>query len=67
MAAKLKQKTRKAAAKRLKKTATGKIKRSKAGRGHLLSCKTRKRKRNLRSPGLLAEGDRKRLTNLIPD
>ncbi|MBX7157847.1 MAG: 50S ribosomal protein L35 [Verrucomicrobiae bacterium] len=40
-------KTKKAAAKRFKVTATGKILRSKAGRRHLAASKNRKRKRLL--------------------
>lgn len=48
MAAKVKKKTRKAVAKRFKKTATGKIMHKKPGRRHLASCKTRKQKRRLR-------------------
>ncbi|MBI5366165.1 MAG: 50S ribosomal protein L35 [Planctomycetes bacterium] len=43
-----KQKTCKAVTKRVKVTATGKVKRNKANRKHLLSGRTRKRKRSLR-------------------
>ncbi|MDD5706799.1 MAG: 50S ribosomal protein L35 [Kiritimatiellae bacterium] len=43
-----KQKTKKSATKRMKKSATGKILRTCGGKAHLASCKTRKRKRNLR-------------------
>jgi len=42
-----KPKTRKAVAKRFRKTATGKIKRPHGGKGHLLTHKTRKQKRRL--------------------
>ena len=48
MAAKLKRKTRKAVAKRFKKSATGKILHNKPGRRHLAASKTRKQKRRLR-------------------
>ena len=48
-----KQKTHKGAAKRFKVTATGKLKRSQAGKKHLNSHKTGKRKRQLR--GRVAE------------
>jgi large subunit ribosomal protein L35 len=41
-------KTKSSAAKRFKVTGTGKLMRNKAGKSHLLSCKKRKRKRNLR-------------------
>lgn len=50
---KVKPKTRKALAKRLKLTKSGKVKRQKAGRGHLMSHKTGKRARQLRKPGLV--------------
>ena len=60
-----KMKTNKAAAKRFKKTASGKLKYSKAGSGHLLGSKTRKRKRNLRSPGVLSAVENKRITKML--
>jgi len=60
-----KMKTNKAAAKRFKKTASGKLKYSKAGSGHLLGGKTRKRKRNLRSPGVLSAVENKRISKMI--
>ena len=56
-----KQKTRKAVAKRFKLTAKGKVKRGSAGRGHLLSCKSRKRTRNLRRGAVLSVADAKRV------
>ncbi len=43
-----KMKTKRAAAKRFKLTATGKLKRMKAYKSHILTKKTAKRKRNLR-------------------
>ena len=61
-----KMKTRKSAAKRLKRTASGKLKRSKQGRRHLLSSKSTKRKRNLRSSGVVDGSDEKRVKHLIP-
>lgn len=60
-----KKKTNKAAAKRFKKTANGKIKYSKAGSGHLLSSKSRKRKRNLRGGDMLSKPECKRITGLL--
>ncbi len=53
MAKYYKLKTKKAVAKRLKLTKSGKIKRQKAGRGHLMSGKGGKRTRHLRKPGLV--------------
>jgi large subunit ribosomal protein L35 len=52
-----KQKTRKGLAKRIRVTRTGKIVRGKAGRRHLLSSKTRKRKRQLRKRATVAPAD----------
>lgn len=48
-----KMKSRRSAAKSFKVTGTGKIKRRKAYRSHILTSKTRKRKRKLRKPGLV--------------
>ena len=45
---KVKAKTKKAIVKRFKKTATGKLLRSQGGKSHLLTHKTRSRKRHLR-------------------
>ena len=45
-----KMKTRKSISKRFRVTATGKLKRRKAGKKHLLSHKAPKRKRQLRRP-----------------
>ena len=60
-----KKKTVKAAAKRFKKTANGKVKYSKAGAGHLLGGKTRKRKRVLRKGGVLGKADTKRVLDML--
>lgn len=48
---KTKQKTKKAIAKRFRLTKSGKVKRWKAGRGHLMSHKSGKRARQIRRPG----------------
>jgi large subunit ribosomal protein L35 len=60
-----KKKTKKSAVKRLRKTARGKIKYSKPGSGHLLSSKSRKRKRNLRKQGVLGQSDHKRMLAML--
>jgi large subunit ribosomal protein L35 len=60
-----KMKTRKSVAKRFKLTATGKIKRACAGRGHLLSSKSRKRKRQLRKGALVSGSDYRRLRSQL--
>ena len=62
-----KMKTHRGAAKRFKKTATGKIKRSKAFKSHILAKKTRKRKRHLRQAGLLSAADQKRMKQMLPN
>lgn len=64
--AKVKQKTKKAVAKRLRKTASGKIKRASTGRGHLLGHKSRKRKRQLRRGGYISAADHDRFATLLP-
>ena len=60
-----KKKTNKAAAKRFKKTATGKLLHHKAGSGHLLTSKSRKRKRGLRSATTLSQVENKRVTSML--
>jgi len=61
-----KMKTHRGAAKRFKVTASGKIKRGKAYKSHILTKKTAKRKRNLRKSGLVSSGDEKRIKKIIP-
>jgi len=58
-------KTHRGAAKRFKLTGKGKIKRRKAYVSHILTKKTTKRKRNLRSPAIMVRGDRKRIKKLL--
>lgn len=59
-------KTHKGAAKRFRKTGTGKIKRNSAYTSHILTSKTTKRKRNLRRGRILTGGDAKRMIALLP-
>ena len=54
------------AAKRFKKTAGGKIKRSKAYKSHILTKKTTKRKRGLDMPALVSKADQKNVERMIP-
>lgn len=61
-----KQKTHRAAAKRFSLTGTGKIKRAKAYKSHILNKKSAKRKRNLRKPGLVSECESRTVKKLIP-
>ncbi|HEX6806615.1 MAG TPA: 50S ribosomal protein L35 [Gemmatimonadaceae bacterium] len=61
-----KMKTHRGAAKRFKKTGSGKVRRYKAYKSHILTKKTSKRKRRLRRAGLIATtGDTKRIKRLI--
>jgi large subunit ribosomal protein L35 len=61
-----KMKTRRSAAKRFRKTASGKIRYKKQGLRHILTKKGAKRKRNLRKSGLLSEPEAKRAKTLLP-
>ena len=59
-------KTHRGAAKRFRKTASGKFKRAKAFKSHILTKKTSKRKRRLRQAGIVATtGDTKRVKRLL--
>lgn len=61
-----KMKTHRGAAKRFKKTGTGKLKRGKAYKGHLTGKKSPKRVRKLRKAATVSKGDHKRIKNLLP-
>jgi large subunit ribosomal protein L35 len=60
-----KMKTKSAAKKRFTITATGKIKRASAYRSHILTSKSRKRKRKLRLGGLIAKSDEKQVRRML--
>lgn len=60
-----KMKSNRGAAKTFKKTASGKIKRSKAYKAHILTKKSTKTKRNLRQATLVAKSDSKRVKTMI--
>ena len=64
--AKLKLKTNRAAAKRFKVTGTGKLKRSKAYKRHILTKKSAKTKRNLRKAGLVDCTNEKQMKRILP-
>ncbi|MCX7965338.1 MAG: 50S ribosomal protein L35 [Syntrophorhabdaceae bacterium] len=61
-----KQKTHRGFAKRVKKTATGKLKRYKAYHSHLLSGKSPKEKRRLSRADTVNPSDLKRVKKLVP-
>ena len=64
---KYKLKNRSSAAKRYKKTKTGKILRRKAFRGHILEKKSPKQKRHLRTKTLVFEGEIKAIHRMLPN
>lgn len=59
-------KTNRAAAKRFKATGTGKLKRNKAYRRHILTKKTTKNKRNLRKPAIVDSTNVKNMKKILP-
>lgn len=61
-----KMKTHRGAAKRFSLTGTGKIKRNKAYKSHILNKKSAKRKRNLRKSTTMVACEAKRIRELIP-
>ena len=64
--AKLKLKTKRAAAKRFKVTGTGKLVRNKAYKSHILTKKTTKRKRGLRKDTVLYQTNVKTMRKILP-
>ena len=61
-----KMKTHRGAAKRFKKTGTGKLKRAQAFRSHILTKKSPKRKRNLRKTAYCSSAQIKNMKKLLP-
>jgi len=61
-----KMKTSRGAAKRFKRTGTGKLKRFKSGKSHLLTGKPARRTRPLRKSTLVHPADAKRIARLVP-
>ena len=61
----MKLKTKRAAAKRFKLTGSGKIQRRHAFASHILTKKTRKRKRNLAKWAVVSSGDEKRIKKML--
>lgn len=59
-------KTKSGAAKRFKRTASGGFKRVQGYRRHILTKKSTKRKRQLRSPSMVHESDVKMIARLLP-
>ncbi len=61
-----KMKTHRGAAKRFKKTGTGKLTRRHSNKQHILTKKSSKRKRKLRLSALIAGVDAKRVKQMLP-
>ena len=61
-----KMKTSRAAAKRFSATGTGKLKRNKAYKRHILTKKSTKNKRNLRHPAMVDETNVKTMKKILP-
>ena len=61
-----KMKTKRGAAKRLRKTKSGKLKRAGGWKQHKLEGKSPKRRRRLRKSALVSKSDEKRLRVLVP-
>jgi large subunit ribosomal protein L35 len=61
-----KMKTKRGAAKRFKITASGKVKRARGYRRHILTTKSRKRKRQLRRGALVSPANEKAMNRLLP-
>jgi large subunit ribosomal protein L35 len=59
-------KTHRGAAKRFKKTGTGKIMRAKAFKRHILTSKTTKSKRHMRGTEQVADADAPKLERMLP-
>jgi large subunit ribosomal protein L35 len=62
----VKLKTQKTAAKRVKRTGTGKLRVRHAYKGHLLTRKPSRRLRRLRKPGFVSSADRQNFERLVP-
>jgi large subunit ribosomal protein L35 len=60
-----KMKSNRGAAKSFKKTASGKFKRNKAYKLHILTSKTTKKKRQLRKATIVAKSDQKRVSTMV--
>ena len=61
-----KMKTNRGAAKRMRRTGKGKIKRRRANKSQILTKKSTKRKRRLRSSTLVSPADMGRMKRLLP-
>ncbi len=63
---KIKMKTHRGAAKRFKKTGTGKLTRNKAGKRHLLTHKSSKKKRKMSGKSVIFKGEVRAIRHALP-
>jgi large subunit ribosomal protein L35 len=61
-----KMRTNRSAAKRFRRTGTGKLRRKRAFKNHILTKKSSKRIRQLRKGATLEPGDEKRMNEILP-
>ena len=61
-----KMKTHRGTAKRIRITASGRLKRNKANHSHILTKKSKKRKRRLRAADFIDKADEKSMKRLLP-
>lgn len=61
-----KMKSNRGAAKRFRKTGSGKLARRRAYKSHILTKKSRKRKRRLRTDTLVSKADARRVRRMLP-
>ena len=59
-------KTNRSVKKRMRITSSGRAKHFKAGRSHLLTSKSSKRKRHMGRPGFVTKGELKSIKKLLP-
>ncbi|MCI0606798.1 50S ribosomal protein L35 [bacterium] len=62
----MKLKSHRGAAKRYKKTGTGKFKRASANKGHILTKKSPKRKRHLRKSSVVSPAEAPKIKKMLP-
>jgi large subunit ribosomal protein L35 len=61
-----KMKTKRGAAKRFKVTGSGRVKRARGYRRHILTSKSRKKKRHLRQAGMVSPANERAIKSLLP-
>ena len=62
-----KMKTNRSAHKRMWATGSGRVRRGKAGKSHMMRGKSASRLRNLKKNGMVSDADEKRIKRLLPN